>query len=446
MALLILVVMSWDKPINKEFIQDKNETEDTIRQDLEKDSFHDTIPQWAMRLNDIPMPEYMKGESHIDVYFKYNQAVNGYEVTARWMPYDKQSETGLVIMNFRNKDTGDEFHYFGEKYNSFDTDDITFAEDFKGHKSGDVHYFNYTSPDTLDHFKDFNNNSPLGYYTSFQFLDIDFDGNDELLVSDMYKGQAGNEYEVFKRSNNTLQKLDYIPLDRLTNVDRINLKRKSITIVDFDGAYDKAEFYFSYKKRYVSIKHIPKFYSVSASRFDFDKYNSELGSPFVLDSIKEYSKTDAEHCVSYKVDGSRIRKEYELKDKSWNWHFDGNFKYPSNYHCSKTYVDDVPAEVEVISKGKIQLCYWSMLGMWSTHIDFPEEGVWLSPTEKVKDIMYRSESNRIASGYTQNGYVYYLKQKIMPGAGADHSKVLVLIYPQSERKKVSALIKIVKDW
>ena len=29
-------------------------------------------------------------------------------------------------------------------------------------------------------------------------------------------------------------------------------------------------------------------------------------------SIKEYSKADVEHCVSYKVDGNRIIKEYEL--------------------------------------------------------------------------------------------------------------------------------------
>ena len=137
---------------------------------------------------------------------------------------------------------------------------------------------------------------------------------------------------------------------------------------------------------------------------------------------------------------------YELKDKSWSWHIDGEFKYPSTYKRSKLWIDDVPAFVEVFSGGKIQLCFWPLLGAWSTQIDFPEEGVWLSPTEKVKNITYRADSKGIASGYTQNGNIYYLKQKMMPGADVVHSKVLVLIYPPSEQKKVSSLINIVKDW
>ena len=70
----------------------------------------------------------------------------------------------------------------------------------------------------------------------------------------------------------------------------------------------------------------------------------------------------------------------------------------------------------------------------------------LSPTEIVKNITYRSDSKGIASGYTQNGNIYYLKQKMMPGTDVVHSKVLVLIYPPSEQKKVSTLINIVKDW
>ena len=268
----------------------------------------DYAPQWVERLNEIPLPDYMQGDSLINVYIKYNQTVKGYEVTGRWMPYGKNIETGDVVLNFHHLGTGNEFQYFGKKYNSFDTDDITFAKDFKGHQNGDIHYFNYTSPDTIDQFKEYNDNSPIGYYSSFQFLDIDFDGNDELLISDMYKGQAGNNYNVYKLTKNGLQELTYMPLDRLTNMDKIDLKNKTITIVEDDGAYDEAEFYFSFKKRQVAIKDVPKFYTVTASSFDFDKYNKELGSPFVLDSIKEYTKTDAERRVTYKVSGSIVRK------------------------------------------------------------------------------------------------------------------------------------------
>lgn len=269
----------------------------------------DSLPQWVESLNEIPLPNYMQRDPLINVYFKYNQLVNGYEVTARWMPFDTRTETGTVIMNFLNKETGKEFQYYGEKYHSFDTDGITFAEDFKGHKNGDVYYFNYTSPDTIDSFKESNGNSPLGYYTSFQFLDIDFDGKDELFVSDMYQGRGGNNYTAYKLVDKELMELDYIPLDRLTNADRIDLKNRAITIVDNDGAYDYAEFCFSFKERKTRIEHLPNFYSTCASNFDYDKYNKELGSPFALESIREYAKTNAEHRSFYKVSGNSVIRQ-----------------------------------------------------------------------------------------------------------------------------------------
>ena len=265
-----------------------------------------SIPDWVEKLNAIPLPSYMQDTSLIDVYFKYNQPVSGYDVAARWRAFGADSETGMVVMNFCNPETGAEFQYFNEKYNSFDTDNITFAKDFKGHQRGDILYFDYTSPDKPDPFKEYNDNSPIGYYTSFQFLDIDFDCEDELLVSDMYKGQAGNDYSVWDIAEDGLKSVDYIPLDRLTNIDRIDLKNKTITIVDFDGASDNAEFVFEFKTRKERIEQLPKFFSVCASRFDFDKYNDELGAPYTLISIKEYMNSDTEHRISYKVSGNKV--------------------------------------------------------------------------------------------------------------------------------------------
>ena len=42
------------------------------------------IPDWVEKLNAIPLPAYMQDTSLINVYFKYNQPVSGYDVTARW--------------------------------------------------------------------------------------------------------------------------------------------------------------------------------------------------------------------------------------------------------------------------------------------------------------------------------------------------------------------------
>ena len=132
--------------------------------------------------------------------------------------------------------------------------------------------------------------------------------------------------------------------------------------------------------------------------------------------------------------------------KAWRWHAEGGFKYPSSYFRTETFVDDVPASVEVFSKGDTKLCYWSLLGTWSTFGDFPENGVWLSPTERVYEVTYRAMSKGIASGHTQEGNIFYLKQKIVPGGEVKHSKMLVLIYPPSAQSRVSTLIGIVKDW
>lgn len=264
--------------------------------------------QWVAKLDSVSLQYDICSDSAISVYFKYNQAISGYEVTAKWLPFNKMSETGAVVINFHNLRSGMDCQYFAEKYNSFDTDKISYAKDFKGHNDGDIHYFDYTSPDTIDTFKDINDNSPVGYYTPFQFLDIDYDGNDELLISDWYQGQAGNNYEVFKITDRGLQELDYLPLNRLSNIDKIDMEKKVIAHVSFSGADDEAVFYFSNKERENKITQIPQFYSNSANSFDFEKYNRELGAPFTLDSIIEDCTTDGrEHYVKYVVNNSAIR-------------------------------------------------------------------------------------------------------------------------------------------
>lgn len=436
---------------------------------LGKESMHDSVlgdtsvimsapkvilPQWAERLSKIELPDNMEGDAQIDVYFKYNQIVNGYVVTAKWRPFDKTAETGMVIMNFSNPKTNKGFNYYGEVYCSYDTYQVTFSEEFKGYKNGEVHYFNYTSPDTTDHFKEINGNSPLGYYTPFQFLDIDFDGKEELLISDWNQGKAGNEYEVYKVTNYGLRKLDYIPLDRLTNLDKIDLRKKTITLVNIDGVYEDVEFYFSSKKRRNKIITLPRFHSSIAQDFDFEKYNKELSSPFVLDSIKENVKADKDYRESYIVRGNKLLKSAIARkipvvdefSNEWLWHPDGAFKYPKSFSHEETFVEDAPANVDVYSKGDIQLCYWPLLGMWSTFAEFPEEGVWLSPTERVKNVTYRADSKGIVSGYTQNGNIFYLKQKIMSGGEVKHSKVLVLINPPAMKDKVTTLTNEVANW
>ena len=71
---------------------------------------------WINALNEIEFPVQQDGL--LNVYFKYNHIINGYEVTGRWMPFEPHSETGYLIMNFRDTINGNSFQYVNtEKYN-----------------------------------------------------------------------------------------------------------------------------------------------------------------------------------------------------------------------------------------------------------------------------------------------------------------------------------------
>ncbi len=134
-----------------------------------------------------------------------------------------------------------------------------------------------------------------------------------------------------------------------------------------------------------------------------------------------------------------------LKNCNWIKHDDG-FQYPASFKHHQVFLDEIPADVEVYTYDSVELCYWPLLGVWSVTDEFPSQGLYLSPTETVKNITYRAESKGIASGYTNSGKIYYLKQKIMHGEGVDHSKFLVLINPPEYNKAVEKITNMIATW
>ena len=134
-----------------------------------------------------------------------------------------------------------------------------------------------------------------------------------------------------------------------------------------------------------------------------------------------------------------------LKNCNWIKHDDG-FQYPASFKHHQVFLDEIPADVEVYTYDSIELCYWPLLGVWSVTDEFPSQGLYLSPTETVKNITYRAESKGIASGYTNSGKIFYLKQKIMHGEGVDHSKFLVLINPPEYNKAVEKITNMIATW
>lgn len=246
----------------------------------------------------------MKNDSLINVYFKYNQIINGYEVTGRWMPFEPHSETGYLIMNFRDTINGNSFQYVNtEKYNSYDTDNITFSKDFKGYRNGDVYYFDYSFPDANDSNEDFNN-SPIGYRTPFQFLDVNFDGEKELLINDWGRYQGGNHYAVYKITTDGLLLMDYPPFNRINNSTEFNAETKQIRLQEFDGAFDYSVVVFSNCATRITNRAIPTRLTNTTSGYILEEYYQQEQTDFRLDSIYQYVNQDSVYV--YGIVGNRL--------------------------------------------------------------------------------------------------------------------------------------------
>ena len=172
-------------------------------------------------------------QNQVCVKLVYDKPIEGYEVTADWQPFEaKDCETGYITINFRNVSTGKEFQYVNrEKFSSYHTDLITSAEGFDGYKDGDVYHIEYvTKPNPFEE-------SPIDYYLPFQFYDVDFDGEKELLINDYYQGQQGNYYEVFEITNSGLETKRYPPFNSVDNMMTFDSQNKIITFYTHSGAY-----------------------------------------------------------------------------------------------------------------------------------------------------------------------------------------------------------------
>lgn len=246
---------------------------------------------WINALNEIEFP--VQQDSLLNVYFKYNQIINGYEVTGRWMPFEPHSETGYLIMNFRDTINGNSFQYVNtEKYNSYDIDNITFSKDFEGYRNGDVYYFDYSFPDANDSNEDFNN-SPIGYRTPFQFLDVNFDGEKELLINDWGRYQGGNHYAVYQITTDGLLLMDYPPFNRINNSTEFNAETKQIRLQEFDGVFDYSVVVFSNSATRITNRAIPTRLTNTTSGYILEEYYQQEQTDFKLDSIYQYGNQDS---------------------------------------------------------------------------------------------------------------------------------------------------------
>ena len=177
----------------------------------------------------------------ISVYFKFDTIINNFEVSGILYPnYSKEygwsaSENGARLF-FYNQETGKEYVWtdwserakcFKNIFMSKNVSDIVTSNDFKGFKSCDHYIFKY---DTTQ-----NNNpqNPLLPNAEYQFYDIDFDGEDELMLNYYHGGpKGGSAHEIYEITDNALVRKEvigeegYFALDESSIIDPEN---KTIT-------------------------------------------------------------------------------------------------------------------------------------------------------------------------------------------------------------------------
>ena len=187
--------------------------------------------EWIKHLNTLNAEE---DNDKIDVYFKYNEPIDGYEVTMIWHPFEnKGCETGTAIINFRNIATNKSLQYVNnEKFNSYHTDQISFSKEFRGYADGDVFYFDNSVPEQPEYY-----DPTINYYQMAQFLDVDFDGEKELLISDWGQCQQGNSYEVYDITNNGLVLKTQPPYNEIDNCTKFYYDKKQIEVFTHGGIF-----------------------------------------------------------------------------------------------------------------------------------------------------------------------------------------------------------------
>ena len=152
--------------------------------------------------------ESFKGVDLPRIFISYNQKVNGYKVNVMWFPSDSYYfDQSPAILHFQN-DTS-EFYIYNPSYHEGGVYE-KYGEKTPP-KDGDTIYVNYTPKESSEYAKAY------GYLADhnvpFFFQDVDFDGEDELLITNWQCGSKGSStYDVYKVNQYYEYRLDMIKL------------------------------------------------------------------------------------------------------------------------------------------------------------------------------------------------------------------------------------------
>ena len=185
--------------------------------------------------------------ARLSVVLLYDTPVNGYKVSGAFYPFSPTSETGQVELRFVPENGGETLVF--SNVNCFEDDnpkypmkfsdsailDYVFGDGFSGFHEGDTLICHYD--DTRHPIFE----SPLNYDAGFQFFDVDFDGKDELLINDYYRGKCGNHYTVYENTSSGFVINNAYPFNYITNETEFHPRTWEIHIRADEGKLEKVK-------------------------------------------------------------------------------------------------------------------------------------------------------------------------------------------------------------
>lgn len=177
---------------------------------------------------------YLDNPDILRVYFQFDTIVDDYKVSGIFYPTsddDAKNYYGGVSMYLRNVVTGREYeltnydhksHKFTSNFISENIYDITEDSAFNGFRDGDSYVFAYHNEHDTMHWVGYDEPEifPLKSNAEFQFYDVDFDGEDELLISCCIEVSYQHPmFEVYELNKRGLKKRN-LKINSLTRFDQ----------------------------------------------------------------------------------------------------------------------------------------------------------------------------------------------------------------------------------
>lgn len=216
--------------------------------------------------------------NHPRIFIKYKQPVNGYDVTVMCFPYnytyDKEREIeiwGNALLYFEKEDS--RFCIYNKSF----SDSVLYYVNEQEVRDNMILELDYLPKSTKDY---------LSHNSPFFFSDVDFDGEEELIINNWRCGTRHcNTYDVYKITNNEVKQLTEAPFVNPTgkisnynsDFDSVN---KTITIHKRTGsAYYGGYYKYSLVKRvdlnsYDRLSKCNELELIEAKIIDYDRNTS----------------------------------------------------------------------------------------------------------------------------------------------------------------------------